>query len=120
MLVRAGLSRPTRRKCSVPAGSSGIRYVVFLSLEWAPSCFVQGMIGRLVFLIAGVLVVGVVGAFLLYVSVLSILTAVAILTGLVGTLVCGYWAGYRARELPRSAARPALNGGAARTGPIHV
>ena len=78
------------------------------------------MIGLLVFIIAGVLVVGVVAAFLLYVSVLSILTAVAIITGLVGTLVFGYWAGYRARELPHSVAGPALDSGAVRTGPVRV
>jgi hypothetical protein len=81
---------------------------------------IEGMIGLLVFIIAGVLVVGVVAAFLLYVSVLSILTAVAIITGLVGTLVFGYWAGYRARELPRSVAGPALDSGAVRTGPVRV
>lgn len=72
------------------------------------------------FIIAGVLVVGVVAAFLLYVSVLSIFTAVAIITGLVGTLVFGYWAGYHGRELTRGAAGPALDSGAARTGPIHI
>ncbi len=78
------------------------------------------MIGLLMFIIAGVLIVGVVAAFLLYVSVLSILTAVAIITGMLGTLVFGYWAGFRARELPRSAAGPALDGSAARTGPVRV
>jgi hypothetical protein len=78
------------------------------------------MIGLLVLMIAGVLVVGVAAAFLLYVSVLSILTAVAIITGLLGALVFGYWAGYRARELPRGAARPALDGSAARTSPVRA
>jgi hypothetical protein len=77
------------------------------------------MIGLLVFIVAGVVVVGVVAAFLLYVSVLSIFTAVAIITGLLGTLVFGYWAGYRARQVARSA-RPALHGGAARTGPVRA
>ena len=72
------------------------------------------------FIIAGVLVVGVVAAFLLYVSVLSIVTAVAIIAGLVGTLVFGYWAGYRGRELTGSVARPALNGGTARTSPVRI
>jgi len=84
------------------------------------TCWVGGMIGLLVLIIAGVLVVGVVGAFLLYVSVLSILTAVAIVTGLIGTLFFGYWAGYRAHELPRSVAGPALDNGAARTGPVRI
>jgi poly(3-hydroxybutyrate) depolymerase len=73
------------------------------------------MIVLLGFIIAGMLVVGVVAAFLLYVSVLSIFTAVAIITGLVGTLVFGYWAGYRGRELTRSVAGPALD--ASRTSP---
>ncbi len=78
------------------------------------------MILLLGFIIAGVLVVGVVAAFLLYVSVLSIFTAVAIITGLVGTLVFGYWAGYRGRELRRSVVGPALDSRAARTGPIRI
>jgi len=78
------------------------------------------MVGLLVLIIAGVLVVGVVGAFLLYVSVLSILTAVAIITGLIGTLFLGCWAGYRAREMSRSVAGPALDSGAARTGPVSI
>ena len=72
------------------------------------------------FIIAGVLVVGVVGAFLLYVSVLSIMTAVAIITGLVGTLVFGYWAGYRGHELTRSVAGPALDSGTVRTSPVRI
>jgi hypothetical protein len=80
----------------------------------------ESMIGLLVLIIAGVVVVGVVGAFLLYVSVLSILTAVAIITGLLGTLFFGYWAGIRAHELPRNLTRPALNSDAVRTGPIRI
>ena len=76
------------------------------------------MIVLLSFIIAGVLVVGVVAAFLLYVSVLSIVTAAAIITGLAGALVFGYWAGYRGRELSRSVSGPALDSGAARTSPV--
>lgn len=76
------------------------------------------MIVLLAFIIA--LVVGVVGAFLLYVSVLSIFTAAAIITGLIGTLVFGYWAGNRGRELTHSEAGPALDGGAARTSPVRI
>jgi len=75
------------------------------------------MIVLLGFIIAGLLVVGVVAAFLLYASVLSIVTAVAIITGLVGTLVFGYWAGVCGRELKRNVAGPALDSGAARTSP---
>ena len=78
------------------------------------------MIVLLGFIIAGLLVVGVVAAFLLYVSVLSIVTAVAIITGLMGTLVFGYWAGYRGRELTRGVAGPALDGGAVRTSPARI
>ena len=98
----------------------GWHAIVFLYLKWAPSCLVRSMIVLLGFIIAGMLVVGVVAAFLLYVSVLSILTAVAIITGLVGTLVFGYWAGCRGRELTRSVAGPALNSGAVRTSPIRI
>ena len=72
------------------------------------------------FIIAGVLVVGVVAAFLLYVSVLSIMTAGAIITGLVGAMVFGYWAGYRGRKLTRGVAGPAVDGGAARTSPVRI
>jgi len=77
-------------------------------------------VGLLVLIIAGVLVVGVVAAFLLYASVLSIMTAVAIITGLLGTLVFGYWAGYRAQELSRDAAGPGLDSDAASTSPVRV
>ena len=78
------------------------------------------MILLLGFITAGLLVVGVVAAFLLYASVLSIVTAVAIITGLVGTLVFGYWAGYRGRELTHSDAGPALGSSAARTSPVRI
>lgn len=78
------------------------------------------MIVLLGFIIAGVVVVGIVAAFLLYVSVLSIFTAVAIIMGLLGTLVFGYWAGYRGHELTRSVAGPALASGAARTSPVRI
>ena len=77
------------------------------------------MIGLLLLIIAGMLVVGVVAAFLLYASVLSIMTAVAIITGLLGTLVFGYWAGYRAHEVRRDAGA-ALDSGAASTTPVRV
>jgi hypothetical protein len=70
-------------------------------------------------IIAGVLTVGVVAAFLLYVSVVSIFTVVAIITGLMGTLVFGYWAGYRGREIAQGVAGPALDSGATRTSPTH-
>jgi hypothetical protein len=75
------------------------------------------MIVLLGFIIAGLLVVGVVAAFLLYASVLSIVTAVAIITGLMGTLVFGYWAGLRGRALASGVGGPALDSGAARTSP---
>ncbi len=78
------------------------------------------MIMLLAFILAGLLVVGVVAAFLLYVSVLSIVTAVAIITGLLGALVFGYWAGFRGCEVTRGRARPALNGSAVRTSPVRV
>jgi hypothetical protein len=48
---------------------------------------------RIVLILSALFVVGLAGAFLLYVSVLSIFTAVVIIIGLVATLVLGYWAG---------------------------
>jgi len=48
------------------------------------------MITRFVLMLAGLFAVGLVGAFLLYVSVLSIVTAIAVLIGLVAALVLGY------------------------------
>ena len=58
------------------------------------------MITRLVLLISALSVVGLAGAFLLYVSALSIVTAIAILLGLLATLVLGYWAGSNSLDQP--------------------
>jgi hypothetical protein len=38
-------------------------------------------------------VVGLVGSFLLYVSALALLTSIAVVLGLIGTLALGFWAG---------------------------
>jgi len=48
---------------------------------------------RFLLILAGLSVAGMVGAFLFYVSVLSIVTAFAIMIGIIGTLTLGYWAG---------------------------
>lgn len=47
---------------------------------------------------AALLFVGLVGAFLLYVSVLTIITTIVIVIGLVATLTLGYWAGLSCRD----------------------
>jgi predicted ferric reductase len=53
---------------------------------------------RIALILGALFVVGLAGAFLLYVSVLSIFTAVVILIGLVATLVLGYWAGFNSLD----------------------
>jgi len=58
---------------------------------------------RIIFILGALFSVAIVGAFFLYVSVLSIVTAITIMIGLVATLVLGYWAGSNSREA--SAAR---------------
>ena len=51
------------------------------------------MIIRFLLIIGGLAVVGVVGAFLFYVSVLTIMTTMVMVIGLIATLALGYWAG---------------------------
>jgi hypothetical protein len=51
------------------------------------------MIDRFLLLLAGVLVAGLVGFFLLYVSALALLTTIALVLGLIATLALGFWAG---------------------------
>jgi hypothetical protein len=63
------------------------------------------MITRFVLMLAGLFAVGLVGAFLLYVSVLSIVTAIAVLIGLVAALVLGYWAGSNSLDQPPPSAQ---------------
>ena len=58
---------------------------------------------RFLLILAGLSVAGLVGAFLFYVSVLSIVTAFAILMGIVGTLILGYWAGSCSPDSPDDA-----------------
>jgi hypothetical protein len=57
------------------------------------------MITRFLLILGGLFAVGLVGAFLLYVSVLTIVTAMAILLGLIAALVLGFWAGSSSLEL---------------------
>jgi hypothetical protein len=57
-----------------------------------------GIMVRIALILGALFVVGLAGAFLLYVSVLSIFTAVVILIGLVATLVLGYWAGFNSLD----------------------
>ena len=51
------------------------------------------MIARFFLILASLVVIGTVGAFLLYVSALSLLATIAVGFGLLATLVLGYWAG---------------------------
>ena len=51
------------------------------------------MIGRWFLIFGGLSVAGVVGAFLLYVSVVSVLTVAILSGGILGTFILGYWAG---------------------------
>jgi hypothetical protein len=58
------------------------------------------MITRILWLFAGVVVAGVVGTFLFYVSVLSLVTTIAIVIGLFATLILGYLAGFNSSDAP--------------------
>ena len=51
------------------------------------------MIARFTLILAGLLMAGLVGSFFLYVSVLALLTSIAVVIGLVATLALGFWAG---------------------------
>jgi hypothetical protein len=59
-----------------------------------------GMITRLLLILAGLLAVGTVGTFLFYVSVLTLVTTVFIVVGLLATLVLGYLAGSSSPDEP--------------------
>ena len=56
------------------------------------------MITRIALLLAGIFAVGLVGAFFLYVSVFTLVTAIAVMLGLVATLALGFWAGCHSLE----------------------
>jgi len=51
------------------------------------------MIARIIWILTGLLAMGVVGTFLLYVSALTLMTTAAIMLGLLATLILGYLAG---------------------------
>ena len=57
------------------------------------------MIARIIWILTGLLAIGVVATFLLYVSVLTLMTTVAIMMGLLATLILGYLAGVHTAEL---------------------
>jgi len=64
------------------------------------------MIARFLLILGSLFIVGLVGAFVLYVSLLTIVTAIAVLIGLIATLALGYWAGSTStHERPQSAKR---------------
>ena len=71
--------------------------------EWSLNCLVSGMVAKCLLILAGLFVVGLVGAFVLYVSVVSIVTAVAIAIGVLATLALGYWAGCCSTQQPPQA-----------------
>jgi len=58
------------------------------------------MITRFLLLLAGLFAVGMVGTFLFYVSVLTLMTAIVIVFGLLATLVLGYLAGSHSPNRP--------------------
>lgn len=51
------------------------------------------MIARFLLILASLVAIGLVGAFLLYVSALTLLATIAVGIGLLTTLFLGYWAG---------------------------
>jgi hypothetical protein len=63
------------------------------------------MFTRLVLILAGLVVAGLVGAFMLYVSVLSLITAITIILGGLAMLFLGYWAGSHSPDQPPSSAK---------------
>ena len=58
------------------------------------------MVIRSLLILASLLVTGTAATFLLYVSVLSLLTVITLTIGLVAALVLGYWAGSRSSDEP--------------------
>ena len=62
------------------------------------------MILRYLLVFAGLIIMGIVGTFLLYVSALSLLTIVALMFGLGSALVLGFMAGAYSLETPPNAA----------------
>jgi hypothetical protein len=60
---------------------------------WPPTCIYQGMIARFLLILASLVAIGLLGAFLLYVSALSLIATFAVAIGLMAALVLGYWAG---------------------------
>jgi hypothetical protein len=63
------------------------------------------MITRLLLILLGLVALGTIGAFLFYVSVLSLLATSAVVMGLIATLVLGYWAGSVSPSEPTLRAR---------------
>ena len=51
------------------------------------------MIARFFLILTSLVAIGLVGAFLMYVSLLSLLAAIVVGIGLLAALVLGYWAG---------------------------
>ena len=63
------------------------------TFKWPVSCSARAMITRFFLILASLATIGLVGAFLIYVSLLSLLAAFVVGIGLLTTLVLGYWAG---------------------------
>ena len=63
------------------------------------------MIARILLILAGLFVVGVVGAFLLYISALAVVTTLAIAMGVLAALALGYWAGAYSPDEPEPNAK---------------
>ena len=56
-------------------------------------CLFTRMIDRFMLILAGLVVAGLAGSFLFYVSALALLTSIAMALGLIATLALGFWAG---------------------------
>jgi len=67
------------------------------------------MITRFLWILAGLVVIGTVAVFLLYVSALALVTAMVVLIGLLAALVLGYWAGSNTQIQPPPRAKRLRN-----------
>ena len=61
--------------------------------QWPVGCLFTRMIDRFMLILAGLVVAGLAGSFLFYVSALALLTSIAMALGLIATLALGFWAG---------------------------
>ena len=72
----------------------------FKAQKWSADCFNIVMILRSLLVLAGLIITGIVGTFLFFVSALSLLTVAALLFGLGSALLLGFMAGAHSLETP--------------------